>query len=120
MQSIKILIPLTLCMYLFVPFAMAENITVPDKEQLKGMSYEEYSQYREKMRLHLENPRPKGHKSTQESTNPGFDQPEQPRTDSSYGRGYHSRNDDDTRSESRRKADRPRFERLNRGGLGHR
>jgi hypothetical protein len=51
MQIYNIAFQLLLCMSLLVPVANAENLSVPDKEHRQGMSYEEYSNYREKMRL---------------------------------------------------------------------
>jgi len=61
---------------------MAEDISVPDKERRQGMSYEEYSAYREKMRMQMENKKPGDLKPKQGSSNTPSDQMEKPQRDS--------------------------------------
>lgn len=111
-----------LCMSLFVSVAKAENISVPDKENRQGMSYEEYSNYREKMRMHMERMTPEERKQAQDLSGRPPERMEKPNHDSAYGQGYHSRD----RAESRpdmgagNRPDHPRIERFNRGDMGRR
>jgi len=111
-----------LCLSLFVPAAMAEDIAAPDKEQRKSMSYEEYSKYRENMRMQMEKMKPEeARQKTEASGNPS-DQAEKSQRDSTYGKGYHSRTPavdiPDTGAGNR--PERPRPERFNRGDMGRR
>jgi len=102
-----------LCMGLFVSAAMAEELAVPDKEHRQGMSYEEYSHYREKMRKHMEKMHPAERRQTPEQT-------EKINPNSAYGQGYRSRNPNDDRPDISivNKPDHPRVERFNRSDLG--
>lgn len=111
-----------LCMSLFVPVALAEDISVPDKEHRQGMSYEEYSTYREKMRMQMENKKPENLKPNQMPANSPSDQMEKRQRDSAYGKGYHARNPSEGRPDidAGSRPDRPRAERFNRGSMGRR
>ena len=122
MQISNFALPLMLCMSLFVPVAMAEDISVPDNERRQGMSYEEYSAYREKMRMQMENKKPEDLKPNQIPANSSSDQMEKPQRDSAYGKGYHTRNPSEGRPDidAGSRPDRPRAERFNRGGMGRR
>ena len=111
---------LMLCMSLFVPVAKAENLSVPDKEHRQGMSYEEYSNYREKMRMHMERMTPEERKQAQDSSGRPPERMEKPNHDSAYGQGYHSRDQAESRPGmgAGNKPDHPRVERFNRGDMG--
>jgi hypothetical protein len=115
-------LPLALCMSLFVPAAMAENLSIPDKEHRQGMSYEEYSNYREQMRLHMEKKHQEERMQAPASSNPRPEQTEKPNPNSAYGQGYHSRSRTENRPDmdSVNRPDRPRTERFNRGDMGRR
>lgn len=104
------------------PVALAQDFTPPDREHRQGMSYEEYSSYREKMRMRMEKMTPEERKQAHEMMNRPSEQTEQPKRDSAYGQGFHTRPQmenmpDGTRSN---RPDRPRGERLNRGNAGRR
>lgn len=115
-------LPAIICMALFAPLAMAEDISVPDKEHRLGMSYEEYAKYREKMRMQMENRKPVDLKPKPAPANIPSDQMEKPQRDSAYGQGYHSRNQpaDRPNVDAGSRPDRPRAERFNRGDMGRR
>jgi hypothetical protein len=97
------------CMSLFVPAVMAENLSVPDKDHRQGMSYEEYSSYRERRQLPDSSRRPN-------------EQMEKPNPNSAYGQGYQSRKLAEERAERSvdSRPERPSFERFNRGDMGRR
>lgn len=121
-MQISIFSFLLLCMSLFVPAAMAEDVVVPDKEHRKGMSYEEYSKYRENMRLHMEKMKPEdASQKTVASGSPSV-QTEKSQHGSAYGKGYHSRTPsvDKPAMGAGDRPERPRVERFNRGDMGRR
>lgn len=99
---------------LLTPIARAENITVPDKDQRQGMSYEEYSNYREKMRKHMIERR-----LSSDSPALPAEKTEKSNPNSSYGQGYHSRRPTVDRPENNfdNRPDRPKIERFNRGEM---
>lgn len=101
---------------------MAQDFTPPDKEHRQGMSYEEYSSYREKMRMRMEKMTPEERKQAREMMNNSSDQSDRPKNDSAYGQGFHSRHQQENMPDrtSNNRADRPRGERLNRGNAGRR
>lgn len=104
-----------LCMGLLVSAATAEELAVPDKEHRQGMSYEEYSHYREKMRKHMEKMHPEEHGQTPEQT-------EKINPNSAYGQGYHSRERAEDRPDtaSGDRPEHPRGDRFDRGSMGRR
>jgi len=104
-----------LCMGLLVSAAMAEELAVPDKEHRQGMSYEEYSHYREKMRKHMEKMHPEEHGQMPE-------QMEKINPNSAYGQGYRSRELAEDRPDivSGSRPEHPRVERFDRGSMGRR
>jgi len=114
MQIANFTLQLVLCMSLFVPVAMAENLAVPDKEHRQGMSYEEYSHYREKMRLHMDKMHAQERRQAPEPSNTTPEQTEKLNPNSAYGQGYHSRERTEGRPEH------PRGDRFDRGGMGRR
>lgn len=122
MQISNFYFQLLLCMSLFVPAAMAESISVPDKNQRQGMSYEEYSNYREKMRKQMEKNKPEEVKQNPAPANAPSGQTEKASQGSAYGKGYHSRNQPEDRPDTGagNRPDRPRIERFNRGDMGRR
>lgn len=120
MQIFNIAFQLLLCISLFVPVANAENLSVPDKEHRQGMSYEEYSHYREKMRLHMDKMHPQDPKQAPAPSNPTPEQTDKLNPNSAYGQGYHSRERTEDRPDRSidKRSDRPNFERFNRGDMG--
>ena len=120
MQIYNIAFQLLLCMSLLVPVANAENLSVPDKEHRQGMSYEEYSHYREKMRLHMDKMHPQDPKQAPAPSNPTPEQTDKLNPNSAYGQGYHSRERTEDRPDRSidKRSDRPNFERFNRGDMG--
>lgn len=97
--------------------AMAQEVNVPEREQRRGMSYEEYSSVRENMRLRMEKMREAERKQeTMREAQPSAP----PRTaDGKYGQGYHTRSRPDAATIERPEhAERPqRIERFNRGDM---
>jgi hypothetical protein len=124
MQILNYLLQFVLCTSLLVPVAMAEDLSVPDKDQRQGMSYEEYSTYRERMRKHMEERKmtPEQRRQLAESPHSPPEKLEKPEHSSTYGQGYQSRKPSEDRPDSGDNArpDRPRSERFNRGNMGHR
>ena len=120
MQISNIAFQLLLCMSLFVPVANAENLSVPDKEHRQGMSYEEYSHYREKMRLHMEKMHPQDPKQAPAPSNPTPEQTDKLNPNSAYGQGYHSRERTEDRPDtaSGNRPEHPRGDRFDRGSMG--
>jgi hypothetical protein len=113
---------LLLCMSLLVPVANAENLSVPDKEHRQGMSYEEYSNYREKMRLHMDKMHPQDPKQAPAPSSPTPEQTDKLNPNSAYGQGYHSRERTEDRPDaaSGSRPEHPRGDRFDRGGMGRR
>lgn len=111
-----------LCMGLLVSAATAEELAVPDKEHRQGMSYEEYSNYREKMRKHMEGMHPEQRKQMQDFPSRPPEQMEKLHHNSAYGQGYHSRERTEDRPDtaSGSRPDHPRGDRFDRGGMGRR
>jgi rare lipoprotein A (peptidoglycan hydrolase) len=105
---------LTLCAGLCAAPAMAGELSVPDKEKRQGMSYEEYSNYREKMRQRMASEQPAD--SRQAATpSDGTHTETQAGHASSYGQGYNSR------KPAADRPDRPaRAERFSRDAMGRR
>ena len=99
------------------PAVMAQDFTPPDKEHRQGMSYEEYSSYREKMRMRMEKMTPEERKQAHEMMSRPEGQMERPNPDSAYGQGFHTRKqvDDRPANASGNRPDRPRPDRFNRG-----
>ena len=122
MQIYNIAFQLLLCMSLLVPVANAENLSVPDKEHRQGMSYEEYSHYREKMRLHMEKMHPQDPKQAPAPSNPTPEQTDKLNPNSAYGQGYHSRERTEDRPDtaSGSRPEHSRGDRFDRGGMGRR
>lgn len=113
--------PLLLCMSLLSTAALAESIAVPDREHRKGMSYEEYSAFREKMRTQIRNKNNENSGGNRESLNSTTDQAGDSKRDRVYGKGFHSRSQQDRPdNDARNKPDRPRVEKFNRGNMGGR
>jgi hypothetical protein len=122
MQIYNIAFQLLLCMSLLVPVANAENLSVPDKEHRQGMSYEEYSNYREKMRLHMDKMHPQDPKQAPAPSSPTPEQTDKLNPNSAYGQGYHSRERTEDRPDaaSGSRPEHPRGDRFDRGGMGRR
>jgi len=122
MQIYNIAFQLLLCMSLLVPVANAENLSVPDKEHRQGMSYEEYSTYREKMRLHMDKMHPQDPKQAPAPSNPTPEQTDKLNPNSAYGQGYHSRERTEDRPDAATgsRPEHPRGDRFDRGGMGRR
>lgn len=122
MPTNNILFQLALCLSLFLPAAMAEGLAVPDKEHRQGMSFEEYSKYRENMRLHMEKMKPDEARQKPEASAKPSAQMEKSQRDSAYGQGYQSRTPSEDRPDvgAANRPERPRVERFNRGDMGRR
>lgn len=115
-------LPTIICMALFAPLAVAEDISAPDKEHRRSMSYEEYAKYREKMRMQMDHRRPGDLKPTPVPANIPSGQMERSPRDGAYGQGYHSRHQPADRPsvDAGSRPERPRVERFNRGDTGRR
>jgi len=105
-----------LCMSLLAPVAQAQEIAVPDKAQRQGMSYEEYAQFRENMRQHMEkrntDESKKSRMDAQMNASSSQNKVEMHHHNRVYGRDYESRISED-------RAERPqRIERMERGDMG--
>lgn len=127
MNTSIFVLPLLLGLGQLASPALAQELAVPDKEQLKGMSYEEYSNYREKMRKRME--KTPAQEREQKSDTADRTTAKQPAHASTYGQGYGSRNDaaeskPDTKPESRpdrpQVPERPQLERFDRNSMGRR
>ena len=117
MQKPKLTLQLALIMSLCVAPAFAEDFSMPDKEHRQGMSYEEYKNYREKMRLQMEKARQEEQKQAPKAAAKRSESQETTERGSAYGQGYHSRGREDMRPDSRpdNRPERPQFEKFNRG-----
>lgn len=117
MQNSKLGFYSLLLMSLYMPAAMAENISIPDKDNRQGMSYQEYSTYRDKMRLRIESRKSDSSIQNVAPANRTDEQGEKSYRGSNYGQGYRARQQSDDRhdSTSERMHDRPRFDKFNRG-----
>lgn len=104
-------------MSLFATVTMAQEFPPSDRELRQGMSYEEYSAHREKMRLRMEKVRDEEHANSSSTQKTQVDHVEKPRPDSAYGQGFHTRGRVEARQDAGRanRQDRPRLERANRG-----
>lgn len=122
MQTNIISFQLALCLSLLAPAALAEGIAVPDREHRKGMSYEEYSKYRENMRMQIEQMKPEDARLKTDTSGSPTDQTKQAPRDSAYGQGYHSRPPSVDRPDTGagNRPERPAPERFNRGDMGRR
>ena len=95
---------LLLCLSIVTPVAMAQGTPASGKEHSQGMSYEEYSTFREKMRMRMEKSHAQESNSSLEAgDSPAEQHAERVKPDSAYGQGYQSRN----RSEGRPEHNRP-------------
>lgn len=105
-----------LCAGLFAPALMAQEFPPTDSKHRQGMSYEEYSAHREKMRLRMEKMHAEEQARTSDTQKPQAEHTEKPRPDSAYGQGFHTRNRVEQKQDTDRasRQDRPRFERPNR------
>ena len=109
---------LFLCLSLMLPAALAQQIDAPSKAQRQGMSYEEYTDFREKMRLRMEKMRA-DHRNQSAETDPHPHAEKEKHDERAYGKGFDSRNRDNDRPDTAR-PDRPRVERFNRHDRMHR
>jgi hypothetical protein len=111
MNNTKYLL-LLLCLGLFAGDALAQEIVVPDREKLRGMSYEEYSSIREKMRHRLEN-----RKESADENDQAGKEDTQPAAQGSYGKSYKSRSQQKDSMDTGLRPERP--ERLERPERPH-
>lgn len=100
-----------LYMSMLAPVAMAQEIPIPDKAHRQVMNLEEYSKFREKMRLRMERTHAQERKQPNESGDRPAKHTERIKPDSSYGEGYHSRNRSEDRPNNR--PERPHVEKFN-------
>lgn len=116
----SLLFTLLLGISLSIPAALADTISVPDTERRKGMSYDEYSSYREKMRMHMEKKETKEQHQIEPETR-NTDEPNDPaQRNSTYGQGYQSRTAVEGKPDTSNRPERPQVERFNRGDMGRR
>jgi nitrate reductase cytochrome c-type subunit len=103
-----------LCMCLLAPAVQAQEFSPPDREHRQGMSYEEYANFREKMRLRMEKNHADQRKAEQEEAAP----PAREHSPSNYGQGYQARQHAAERPEPRsERPERGHFERPQRGEM---
>ncbi len=122
MQKSTFALRILLCMSLFAPAVQAQETTVPDKAHRQGMSYEEYVQFREKMRQHMEKMHSDEAKQSQDENGPLQSKMKMRHQDSAYGQGYRSRVSEDRPDTGRdsRPEHPQRVERIERGDMGRR
>lgn len=129
MNISSLVLPLLLGFSLLPASVLAQELAVPDKEHLNGMSYEEYSGYREKMRMRMEKAGTQEQEPMQEPDNRDRDTINKHDQGSAYGQGYSSRNNvsndkpgtrPDSRPERPQIPERPQHERFDRNGMGRR
>lgn len=122
MQTSSLTFSLLLCMSLVPVAAGAEAISIPDSEERQGMTYEEYSKYREKMRMQMEQISPGDKEQETEPSADSSEKAEKSQRDSTFGQGYHSRkrSEDKPDTSAKERPERPRVERFNRGDMGRR
>lgn len=83
---------LVICMNMPAASALAQDLNIPDRDQRQGMSYEEYSALREKMRARLEKMTPSERQAQREKWQENrLNQRDEVRT---YGLGYQARRHD--------------------------
>jgi hypothetical protein len=111
-----------LCMSLLASAAMAETLPLPDKDHRQGMSYEEYSSYREKMRKRMDEHKLPAAEDKQPPESTRYSPEKIEKSSSAYGQGYQSRSPAEDRPDTAavNRPERPRFERFNRGDMGRR
>lgn len=93
-ENMKIITPFaTLILVLSISTAVAQEFIIPDSEQLRSMSHEEYGAYRELMRDRMDGLSPEERNLTDTSAR---EQTEKRSENSRYGQGYVSRNRQNT------------------------
>ena len=119
MRITKSVLPLALSMSLFVLPAFAEDLSMPDKEHRQGMSYEEYSNFRAKMRDQMEKAHQEELKQANKPDSARPEKSEESEQKNTYGKGYHMRDRDEARPDTTpdSRPERPRAERFNRGDM---
>lgn len=117
--SIMRLLFFSLALYIssLATVARAQEFSAPDKAHRETMSYEEYSKLREQMRTRMEKMTPEERSQKPEIVDHRTEYVEHPKSDSTYGKGYHSRSRPEDRPDidTSRRTERPRFERFKRG-----
>lgn len=94
MSFLTLTTPLILA--LSISTAVAQEFTIPDREQLQSMSHEEYDAYREQMRDRMDGLSPAERDLIRPSGTSEREQTEKRGANSSYGQGYISRNRQNT------------------------
>lgn len=92
MKASGLTISLALWLGLNAPGAWAQELAIPDPQQLQSMSIEEYEAYRERMRSRMEGIPAAEHEPESGSAVPGREQAERRNIGDGYGRGYGTRN----------------------------
>lgn len=88
--------------------AMAQDVAIPDRDQRRGMSYEEYSQLRENMRMRMEKMHNSGSPKNVENEPHENAQAAQQNPESTYGKGYRTRTQENISAPERpERAERP-------------
>ena len=113
---------LLLCMSLYATATLAEGIADTDKDPRKAMSYEEYSQHRENMRLQMKKGKTESRKEQANAAEEPVEKMEKSQRSSAYGQGYLSRSPAQDRP-AKAEVNRPehtRAERFDRSDMGRR
>ena len=92
MRIFRFTIPFAIGISLLASLALAQDLNFPDQTQRQGMSYEEYSALREKMRARLENMTPAERQELREKMQDIHRQDREEQR--AYGQGYHARKRD--------------------------
>ena len=122
MQKPTFALQILLCMSLFAPVVQAQETVATDKTHREGMSYEEYSKFRAKMRQNMEKMHSDEQKQSQDANSTPQEKMKMRHHDSTYGQGYRSRVTEDRPDTAREnRPDHPqRIERIERGDMGRR
>lgn len=95
MNTSGLTVALALWLGLYASVAWAQEIRIPDPQQLQSMSVEEYETYREKMRNQMESNSPTERDPASEPIFTERERTEKRGTRSGYGQGYGTRNGQD-------------------------
>lgn len=95
MNTSGLTVALALWLGLIASGAWAQELTIPDPQQLQSMSVEEYEAYRRQMRSRMEGDSPVERDPASEPVIPKRERAEKRNTRSGYGQGYGTRNGQD-------------------------
>ena len=95
MNTSGLTVALALWLGLNASGAWAQELAIPDPQQLQSMSVEEYEAYREQMRSRMEGDSPAERDPASEPVIPEHERTEKRDTRGGYGQGYGTRNGQD-------------------------